>query len=117
MNVVQWLNTHHHLYISTITKAEILYGIYLLDDGKRKNELIQMSGEIFNLFAGRILPFCEKSANHYANIIIERQKQGKPILMADALIASIALANDLVIVTRNVKDFEGITNLVIVNPF
>lgn len=48
---------------------------------------------------------------------IQWQKQGKPILIADTLIASIALAYDLIIIMRNVKDFEGIDDLMIINPF
>lgn len=116
-NVIGWLNTHQSICISTITKAEILYGIHALDDGKRKKQLLQMTDDILALFDNRILSFCTKSASHYAKVILERQKQGRPILMADALIASIALANDLIIVTRNIKDFENIEGLVVFNPF
>lgn len=116
-NVIYWLNTHQSIFISSITKAEMLYGIHTLDDGKRKSQLLQMVNDILALFDNRILPFCTKSADYYAKVILERQKQGRPILMADALIASIALANSLTVVTRNVKDFENINGLSIVNPF
>lgn len=116
-NVLHWLDQHHNTLISTITKAELLHGVYLLDDGKRKQQLMQSINTIIELFDNRIVSFCPKSAKYYPKVILQRQKQGKPILMADALIASIALAYDLIIVTRNVKDFDGIDDLMIINPF
>lgn len=117
INVIKWLNHHNAVFISSVTKAEMLYGVELLDDGKRKNELMQMTDEILSLFEGRILSFCLHSAKYYPKVIVQRQKQGRPILMADALIASIALANGLTVVTRNVKDFDGIMGLMVFNPF
>jgi predicted nucleic acid-binding protein len=46
-----------------------------------------------------------------------RQQLGRPIDTADAQIAAIALAANLKLVTRNTKDFEGIDNLMLVNPW
>lgn len=116
-NVLAWLNQNPLVFISSITKAEILFGLEKLDNGKRKDELTKLINEVLAVFDNRILPFCEKSANHYGKIIVQRQKQGKPILMADALIASIALANGLTVVTRNTKDFADIDELIVLNPF
>lgn len=111
------VNQHPTAFISTITKAELLYGVANLSDGKRKRQLSQATDEILALFGNRTLSFCTKSAEHYAKVISDRQKQGRPILMADALIASIALANGLTVVPRNIKDFDGIDKLALFNPF
>ncbi|MDO5050135.1 MAG: type II toxin-antitoxin system VapC family toxin [Moraxella equi] len=116
-NVLAWLNQNPLVFISSITKAEILFGLEKLNNGKRKDELTKLINEVLALFNHRILPFCEKSANYYGKIVVQRQKQGKPILMADALIASIALANHLTVVTRNTKDFSDIDGLIVLNPF
>lgn len=116
-HVLKWLNGNPIVFISTITQAELLYGVDLLEEGKRKQQLRHATHAILDLFHQRILSFCPQSANYYPKIVIQRKKQGKPILMADALIASIALANHLTIVSRNVKDFNGIDDLMIFNPF
>ena len=68
-------------------------------------------------FANRCLAFNSEAANHYANIISERTRQGKPISVEDAQIAAIARANGLSIATRNVKDFSNIDGLVVLNPW
>ncbi|MBE9577965.1 MULTISPECIES: type II toxin-antitoxin system VapC family toxin [Moraxella] len=117
LNVIRWLNQHPTAFISTITKAELLYGVANLSDGKRKRQPSQATDEILALFENHTLSFCTKSAEHYAKVISDRQKQGRPILMADALIASIALANGLTVVPRNIKDFDGIDKLALFNPF
>lgn len=117
VNVLAWLNQNPLAFISSVTKAEMLFGLEKLDNGKRKNDLTALINEVLAVFDNCILPFCEKSANHYGKIIVQRQKQGKPILMADALIASIALANHLTVVTRNTKDFVDIDDLIVLNPF
>lgn len=116
-NVLAWLNQNPLVFISTVTKAEILFRLEKLDTSKRKNHLTELTNELLAIFHHRILPFCEKSANYYGKIIVQRQQQGKPILMADALIASIALANHLTVVTRNTKDFTHIDDLIVLNPF
>ena len=68
-------------------------------------------------FAKRCLPFDGDAAKHYASIVSERSRQGSPISVEDAQIASIARANGLSIATRNVKDFANIGGLVVLNPW
>ena len=49
--------------------------------------------------------------------IFKLQKKGIQIPIMDGLIASSAIENNMVLVTRNVKDFEFIDSLEILNPF
>ncbi|MEM9451273.1 MAG: type II toxin-antitoxin system VapC family toxin [Cyanobacteria bacterium P01_E01_bin.6] len=105
------------LYITTITQAEILYGIAILPAGARKKRLQELVEELFQEdFAGRILPFDSESAQNYAALNASRRSQGNPIAQFDAQIAAICWTNEAAIVTRNVNDFAN-CNLEIINPW
>jgi predicted nucleic acid-binding protein len=106
------------LWISAITRAEIELGIALLPSGKRRQALADAADVMFREdFNGRCLPFDGQAAGHYAVIVAQRTLLGKPITVEDAQIAAIARSNELTLATRNVKDFAGIEDLVIVNPW
>ena len=104
-------------FISAITYAEILQGIALLDDGKRKQKLKKVAGQILELFDNHTLAFDKQSSAFYADIIQQRTQLGRPIDYPDAQIAAIALQYDLQLFTRNVRDFEKIESLRLVNPW
>ena len=106
------------LFTSSITKAEIFLGIELLQQGKRRTHLEAVANIIFTEdFSGRCLPFDSQSAEVYAQIVANRQRLGKPITTEDAQIAAIALTANIVLVTRNTKDFVEINGLKLVNPW
>lgn len=120
VRVFSWfgLNTEAGYYISAVTQAEILLGILLLPAGKRKTGLADAAAEMFSEeFSGRCLPFDEQSAKIYAELVAARTRAGQPISTEDAQIAAIALSNHLCLATRNVKDFTGIAELALVNPW
>lgn len=103
---------------STITQAEILAGIAMLPAGKRRDGLALAAEQLFNRdLSGRCLGFGSAAAVHYALVRAQRQQVGRPISTEDAQIAAIALAADLVLVTRNTKDFEAIDGLAVDNPW
>jgi predicted nucleic acid-binding protein len=103
---------------SAITHAEILAGIALLPAGKRREAVAHAASQIFEEdFAGRCIDFGGQAVRHYALVRAQRQLAGRPIDTADAQIAAIALATHLTLITRNTKDFEGIDNLQVVNPW
>lgn len=103
---------------SAITHAEILAGIALLPAGKRREAMAQAAGQIFEEdFAGKCIDFGGQAVGHYALVRAQRQLAGRPIDTADAQIAAIALVTHLTLVTRNTKDFEGINDLQVVNPW
>lgn len=106
-----------YCFISAITHAEIMQGVALLDNGQRKQKLEKVAEEILDVFIDRTLPFEKLSSPFYAHVIQQRTRQGRPIDFPDAQIASIALQNDLQLYTRNVKDFELIDQLDLINPW
>jgi toxin FitB len=96
------------LFTTTITQAEILYGVALLPRGRRRNALEGAVEAMFEEdFAERVLPFDAAAAHAFARIAADRRREGKAIAQLDAQIAAIARARDAAIATRNVKDFEG----------
>ena len=100
------------LFATTITEAEIFYGIALLPDGRRRRSLEAAAEQIFaEDLAGRVLPFDSAAAREYAVIAAARRRVGLPISATDAQIAAISRSRGAVLATRNVGDFAdcGIT--------
>ncbi len=119
-NVVQWLDgwPAAEIWISSITVAEIFLGIQLMADGRRKSNLLQTAETIFHEdFADRCLPFDALAARHYADIVTARKESGRPVTVEDAQIAAVAKSCRLLLATRNTKDFEGIDDLTLINPW
>ncbi len=117
--VVAWLDAQpaSNLYVTTVTEAEILTGIALLPEGRRRRGLVEAAHYVFTtLFLGRILTFDSDAAGTYAEIFVQRQASGKPISQADCQIAAIARSHEASIATRNVSDFEGV-EIELVNPW
>jgi len=94
------------VFITSISKAEILYGIEKKASGQKSRDLAVAAAIIFDQeFNGRILPFDENSAVHYARIKYRRQSLGRRIEEPDALIAAICRQHRFAIVTRDTDDF------------
>lgn len=114
--VVQWFNsvTNLDLYLSVLTIGEIRKGIEKIADIRKKEKIrMWLDQELTSWFAGRILPIDQQIANKWGLI----QSQSNKVLPAiDSLIAATALHLDLVLVTRNVKDFNY-PGLEVINPF
>jgi len=117
--VIEWLDEQFsdELFLSAIVKAEIEMGIAILDNGKRKQALLQAAELIFTSFTNRCLPFDGETATHYAKIIAFTKKQGRPMSVEDAQIAAIAVQNSALLATRNTSDFDFLENLNLVNPW
>ncbi|MFS8931318.1 type II toxin-antitoxin system VapC family toxin [Cupriavidus taiwanensis] len=117
--VIDWLDrqVQDALAITSVTVAELLYGIARLPDGRRKTILRQAALQMLeDEFADRVLPFDEDSAVHYAALVFQRERSGRPVSMADAQIAAICRHHTAVLATRNGKDFEGL-GIVLANPW
>ncbi|WP_395505082.1 type II toxin-antitoxin system VapC family toxin [Ectopseudomonas hydrolytica] len=117
--VLEWVDAQPvgDLVITSITVAEILYGIARMPDGKRKQELLDVASVMFDEdFAGNILPFDADAAVHYAEIAAETEAKGRVVDMADAQIAAIARLHDAVIATRNIRHFETL-GVALVDPW
>jgi predicted nucleic acid-binding protein len=117
--VLEWLDARDAatLYISTVTIAEIGYGLRILPAGKRRQLLEGRFEEFVELgFDQRVLSFDHAAARFYAELMARRREIGRPMGIADGQIAAIARANRLAVATRNVRDFEE-CGLEIMNPF
>ena len=117
-SVLNWLNDQDVtlMYLTTITIAEINFGLSVMPVGKRRNLLF----ERFKLFTGsafeqRILSFDECAANLYGDILAHRRQLGRPMSCFDGQIAAIARAQGFAVATRNIKDFKD-CQLELINP-
>lgn len=104
------------LFTTAVSEAEILLGIAILPEGRRKQELEAAAKQILGLFAGRILAFDTAAAQVYAGIAAARRKTGRPIGSFDAQIAAIARSRGMALATRNVPGFDG-TGVTIIDPW
>lgn len=119
VRVIEWMRNQPaaNLFVSTVTIAEITYGIRILAAGKRRQMLERAFDRfIASGFAYRVLAFDEKAARGYGELMAERRKQGRPMSILDGQIAAIARSGSLAVATRNVADFGG-CGLEILNPF
>jgi len=117
--VLKWLDRQSPatLYLTTISQAELFAGVLALPAGKRRTELKRViNNELVSLFANRILPFGENSAEAYAQVITGANAAGNAIDFADAAIAAIALEHNFILATRNERDFKG-TSVKLLNPW
>lgn len=119
VSVVEWVNNQKSdlLFVSSITIAEISYGLHILPDSKRRS-LLETRFEQFisQAFAQRILNFKERDARIYGEIMGYRKELGRPLSILDGQIAAITLANNMDLATRNLKDFKD-CGLNLINPF
>jgi predicted nucleic acid-binding protein len=106
--VVTWLahQPGSALFTTTITRGEILYGIWSMPAGARRQRFWDVTQIIFSEdFAGRVLSFDNDAADAYAEIAASRKSIGKPISQFDAMIAAVVRSRGATLATRNVKDF------------
>ena len=105
------------LLVTAVTEAEVRTGIAFLPEGARRKGLVDAADRTLGgLFAGRILPFDSAAACIYADIAATRRATGRPISQSDCQIAAIARSRDMVVATRNVRDFSG-TGVKVINPW
>lgn len=117
--VLDWVDRQHgsDLWLTAVTLAELLYGVGRLPDGRRKADLATaLEAMVSDDFDHRIAVFDETAASHYADIVVVRERAGRPISMADAQIAAICRSHGAKLSTRNVDDFAA-TGITIANPW
>jgi len=117
--VVLWLNSQPtaSLFTTSVTQAEILHGVMLLPEGRRRAAIEAAIQVMFEEdFAGRVLAFDSEAALPYARIASERRHAGRPISQFDAQIAGIAQSRGATVATRNVADFDG-CGVTVIDPW
>ncbi len=105
------------LFLSAITIGELRKGLAIQPEGKRRDPIEEwLEADLIPAFTDRILPVTRAIAERWGVLSGMRQMRGRPLVMAYGLIAATALEHDLIVVTRNVRDFEDL-GLKIVNPW
>lgn len=101
---------------TSITVAELQYGIEIHPPGRRKEDLRRKASEVLDAIARQVLVFDALAAHQFALIVSDRERIGRPIDGFDAQIAAICRVNHAAVATRNIKDFEG-TGVRLVDPW
>ena len=117
--VVAWVAKQPatEMFTTSITEAEVFYGIELLGKGKRRESLLEAAEAMFaEDLAGRIFGFESDAARAFSRIAAHRRGLGRPISLADAQIAAIAQVRGAKLATRNLADFKDI-GLDVINPW
>ena len=105
------------LFTAAICQAEILAGVVVLPEGRRRRELDAAARAMFiEDFADRVLPFDTMAAAFYAEIFADHRRAGLRTATVDLMIASIARSHDASLITRNAGDFHG-CGVQVVNPW
>ena len=117
--VLRWMSTQppDRLHVTSITIAEVMYGIELLPSGKRQEALRMGAEKLFQVvFADRILGFDARAAREFSMIASSRRRRGRPISELDAQIAAITRFHGGALATRDIGDFEG-CGIELINPW
>lgn len=116
--VRDWLDAQaaETLFLSSVTIAELLFGIGAMPKGKRKDHLATTFDAVMGLFAGRILPFDTEAARRYADLAVRARVAGKGFPTPDGYIAAIAATHNLIVASRDSGPFMA-AGLAVIDPW
>jgi len=102
-------------YISAFTFGEICYGVEKLSASKKKHDLPRwLYFKIPQLFNSRIVPLDTDVFIEWGRL---RAKAKGAISYDDSFLAASAIFHNMTLVTRNIKDFESVEGIKLINPF
>ncbi len=116
--VRKWLDEQvaETLYLSSVTMAELMFGIGALAEGRRKDGLTAAIEGVLGMFAGRILSFDATAARRYADLAVRARAAGWGLPIPDGYIAAIADARDFAVASRDTNPFRA-AGLVVIDPW
>jgi predicted nucleic acid-binding protein len=106
--VLAWLDglDEDRTYISVASLAELRRGIALMNEGRRRAALAAwLADDLPARFAGRIVPIDPAIAERWGDLMAQARKDGVTLSVMDGFFAATALVHELVLATRNVRDF------------
>jgi len=104
------------LYLSSVTVAELMFGIGALPMGRRKDKLTATLDGVLQLFADRILPFDVSAARRYAELAVRARLAGRGFPTPDGYIAAIAAAHGFAVASRDTSAFTA-AGLAMIDPW
>ncbi|MFQ3614273.1 MAG: type II toxin-antitoxin system VapC family toxin [Cyanobacteriota bacterium] len=116
--VMAWLNDQaaETLYLTSVTLAELLFGIQSLPQGRRRDMLDGALSDLLELFKDRVLPFDADAAQHYAKLAVSARNGGRGFPTPDGYIAAIAASQGYIIASRDTAPFEA-AGLAVISPW
>lgn len=118
-SVRTWLSARamQELYLCTPVVVELIYGAErLVSRDPARTLAAQIDAMIAENFPSRVLPLDAPAARVAGRFRAKREALGRPVSIADAMIAGICLQNGAKLATRNIKDFDGL-DVELINPF
>ncbi len=116
--VLAWLNEQatETLYLSTVTLAELLFGIRALPASKRRDMSTQALDGLMRLFRDRVLPFDMDAARHYAELAVAARAAGRGFRTPDGYIAAIAASRGFIVASRDRAPYQAAC-VTVINPW
>jgi hypothetical protein len=116
--VAAWLDQQPRssIWTTSVTLFEVRFGLELLPAGKRRAGLFEDLERLLISINYRIIPFDTEAAHEAGVLMASRKVEGRPKELRDTMIAGIVLSRHATLATRNVRDFEDISAIV-VNPW
>jgi predicted nucleic acid-binding protein len=116
--ILAWLGSQPigTLYLTSITIAELLFGLAIMPDGSKKAQLSNAINEIIGLYQNRVLPFDTNAARRYAALAAAAYRKGRGFPNPDGYIAAIAAERGFLVASRDTAPYEA-ADIDIVNPW
>ncbi len=115
-NVVAFLNNQPDLWLCTIVLHELDYGLNLLPEGQRRDNLTFAITALVANYEDRIIPLDRAAARAASDLRAKARAGGRVLHLGDALIAGTAASRALTVATRNTADFKGL-GVPLANPW
>ena len=108
LKVLSFLAEQEELWLSAIVLHELEYGLNLLPQGRRREDLRTSLLAFVETYADFVLPVGRAESEEAALLRAHARRAGHVLHLADALVAGTASVHNLILATRNVKDFTAL---------
>ena len=117
-SVRDWLDAQvaETLFLSSVTIAELMFGIGALPEGKREDNLAAALEGVLELFEARILSFDTAAARRYADLAVQARAAGRGFPTPDGYVAAIAAAHGFAVASRDASAFTAV-GLPVIDPW
>lgn len=116
--VRDWLDAQpaETVFLTTVTFAELLYGVAAMPAGKRQGRLRAFVEALAEQLSAQILPFDLAAAREHAHLAVQARRSGHGFPVPDGYIAAIAASRGFAVATRDTAPFEA-AGLLVINPW